>query len=103
MTRAEALRLVTELRELTGGKPGADPGGLKRATEIRLAFRDDPCSTGYLQQKMDVVMTYLDYWCRPRKWRQFGADPTRLKSILTGSVSNLESAVDLAYRDPAKR
>ena len=102
MTRAEASKLVAELRGCVGSEPGDNPVGLKRAKEIRLAFREDSRATAYLLEKLDVVLTYIDYWCRPRRWRHFGGDPTRLKSILLGCVANFESAVDLAYREPEK-
>jgi hypothetical protein len=100
MTRDEALALQAELQALLGTRPGGITDRVRnRLKEIELAFRwasADP----YLGEKVFKACEYLEIWLSPRKWRKYGANPSRLQALVSGAVHNLEQAIGESFPAP---
>lgn len=91
METKESLALCAELKDMIADGPGDVPGCLKRIEQIKFRFGSHP--DGYVREKANDAAYYLTIWRSPRKWQQWGNDPSHLAAIVRNSVSKLDMAL----------
>lgn len=91
MTKVEALKLCAELGEMIGDGPGDIPGCKSEIARIALRFKSH--SDGYVREKAREATHDLEIWRSPRKWQQWGDDPTRFAAIVRNSIAKLDGAL----------
>jgi hypothetical protein len=94
MTREQALRFHKELRGMVGEYPYPIPGVQDRLRKMQFAFDGLHGVTTYFDEKVFNAIHWVGIWCTARKWRQWGADPTRLHCIVTNSLSAMEMVIE---------
>jgi len=92
MTRQEALALCDEMVEIVGQSPGVLYQVEQRIDKIEWALQQ--CDgDAYFREKLTAAVGFLRIWRSPRKWQQWGSDPSRLHSVVLGNLSKLRSVI----------
>jgi hypothetical protein len=98
MTRAEALALCDELERIVGDDPGPDEDGVRRVEVIRRTLTRDPKATRYLDEKVGKAANLISgYWLRARRWKRYGADPSRLRALVGNAIAGVRRAIETAW------